>query len=154
MSQFNRIVVAIDLDTSADQVLAMAGQMASDHHASMVILHVMYTALPVYSGFMGEGAYIPAGAIPDEASIRKDVTANIAKKVQEMGLQDADIKVEFGRAADVIVDVAETEGADLIVLGSHGRHGVGLLLGSTANAVLHRAKVDVLAVRIKKDDQS
>jgi universal stress protein A len=38
--------------------------------------------------------------------------------------------------------------ADLIVIGTHGRHGLGLLLGSTANGVLHGVKRDVLAVRV------
>jgi universal stress protein A len=38
--------------------------------------------------------------------------------------------------------------ADLIVVGSHGRHGLALLMGSTANGVLHGAKRDVLAVRV------
>jgi universal stress protein A len=37
---------------------------------------------------------------------------------------------------------------DLIIIGSHGRHGIRILLGSTANAILHSAKCDVLAVRV------
>ena len=37
---------------------------------------------------------------------------------------------------------------DLIVVGTHGRHGIGLLLGSTANSVLHGVDRDVLAVRV------
>ena len=41
--------------------------------------------------------------------------------------------------------------ARLIVVGSHGRHGLALLLGSTANGVLHHAKCDVLAVRIQEN---
>ncbi|MEO1899758.1 MAG: universal stress protein, partial [Methylococcales bacterium] len=40
---------------------------------------------------------------------------------------------------------------DLIVVGSHGRHGLALLLGSTANGVLHHAVCDVLAVRLSDD---
>ena len=40
---------------------------------------------------------------------------------------------------------------DLIVVGSHGRHGLALLLGSTANGVLHGANCDVLAVRVGQD---
>ncbi|MGB1202845.1 MAG: universal stress protein [Alloalcanivorax venustensis] len=53
-----------------------------------------------------------------------------------------------GGAARLDGDPAVVEIADLIVLGSHGKHGIRLLLGSTANAVLHRATCDVLAVRI------
>jgi universal stress protein A len=39
------------------------------------------------------------------------------------------------------------------VVGSHGRHGLALLLGSTANDVLHGAPCDVLAVKLLKDKQ-
>jgi universal stress protein A len=44
--------------------------------------------------------------------------------------------------------MAVERGADLIVIGSHGRHGLQLLLGSTANGVLHLSECDVLAVRV------
>ena len=45
--------------------------------------------------------------------------------------------------------MARQQGVDLIVIGGHGRHGLALLLGSTANAVLHGAPCDGLAVRIR-----
>jgi len=48
--------------------------------------------------------------------------------------------------------VADEQGADLIIVGSHGRHGLALLLGSTANGVLHGAACDVLAVRVGKQE--
>jgi universal stress protein A len=54
-----------------------------------------------------------------------------------------------GNTRREILRVAEENGVDLIVLGSHGRQGIQLLLGSTANAVLHGAPCDVLAVRVK-----
>ena len=54
----------------------------------------------------------------------------------------------FGLPADEIKSEAEALNADLIVVGSHGRKGLGLLLGSTATGVLHGAKIDVLTVRI------
>ena len=44
---------------------------------------------------------------------------------------------------------SRTSAVDLIVVGSHGRHGLALLLGSTADAVLHHAKCDVMAVRLQ-----
>ena len=57
--------------------------------------------------------------------------------------------IKVGPAKSLILDQAERLGVDLILVGSHGRHGVQLLLGSTANAVLHGAKCDVLAVRLR-----
>ncbi|WP_220460082.1 MULTISPECIES: universal stress protein [unclassified Colwellia] len=45
---------------------------------------------------------------------------------------------------------AEHEHVDLIITGSHGVHGLQLLLGSTTNAILHGAICDVLAVRFKE----
>ncbi|MFB3104756.1 MAG: universal stress protein, partial [Pseudomonadales bacterium] len=54
----------------------------------------------------------------------------------------------FGRPESEIHRIAESKEADIIVVGSHGRHGLALLLGSTANGVLHGAKCDVLAVRV------
>ncbi|BBI51861.1 hypothetical protein HORIV_42820 [Vreelandella olivaria] len=50
---------------------------------------------------------------------------------------------------------AEEHDVDLIVVGSHGRHGFALLLGSTSTGVLHGAQCDVLAVRVgKKGEKS
>jgi universal stress protein A len=46
--------------------------------------------------------------------------------------------------------LATEQNCDVIVVGSHGRHGLALLLGSTANDLLHGAPCDVLAVRLRK----
>ena len=56
--------------------------------------------------------------------------------------------VVIGSPKTEILALAEDNNADLIVVGSHGRHGLGLLLGSTASSVLHHAKCDVMAVRL------
>jgi universal stress protein A len=57
--------------------------------------------------------------------------------------------VECGSPGHDLVRIADENQVDLIVVGSHGRHGIKMLLGSTANAVLHHAHCDVLAVRLK-----
>ena len=58
------------------------------------------------------------------------------------------VNVEIGSPADEIHHMAEKINADLIVVGTHGQSGLRLLLGSTANAVLHGVKTDVLAVKV------
>ena len=55
--------------------------------------------------------------------------------------------IEFGSTKNEVLRVAEEHKVDLIVTGSHGKHGLALLLGSTANAILHGADCDVLIVR-------
>ncbi|PIE36321.1 MAG: universal stress protein UspA, partial [Gammaproteobacteria bacterium] len=56
--------------------------------------------------------------------------------------------VVLGRPETEIHALADTIDADLVVMGCHGRFGLALLLGSTANGVLHGTKCDVLAVRV------
>ena len=57
-----------------------------------------------------------------------------------------------GTPSREIHNFAEENGTDLIVLGTHGQKGVQLLLGATANSVLHGAACDVLAVRVAESD--
>ncbi|MDE5033703.1 universal stress protein, partial [Francisella tularensis subsp. holarctica] len=68
------------------------------------------------------------------------------------------IKVEHevlvGYPAAEIVEYAEDSNCDVIVLGSHATHGINLLLGSVAYAVLHKAKCDVLTVRVYDDENA
>jgi universal stress protein A len=51
-----------------------------------------------------------------------------------------------------ILGLAEEKSTDLIVVGSHGRHGLGVLLGSTATSLLNHARCDILAVRLTDAD--
>jgi universal stress protein A len=57
--------------------------------------------------------------------------------------------VEVGSPKAEIVRVAAEQNFDLIVIGTHGRHGIGVLLGSTASSVIHHADCDVLVVRLR-----
>ena len=65
-------------------------------------------------------------------------------------LPDDQMQIAFGHPRQEIHRVATDQQCDLIVVGSHGRHGLALLLGSTANDVLHGAPCDVIAVRLAK----
>lgn len=67
---------------------------------------------------------------------------------RELGAEHTGVEVLFGRAKVEIVRYAQDNGVDLIVLGSHGHHGLARLLGSTTDSVNHDAACDVLAVRL------
>ena len=66
----------------------------------------------------------------------------------EINVNPKDQHVILGHPAQEMHTLAEENSMDLIVVGSHGRHGLSLLFGSTSNSVLHGASCDVLAVRI------
>jgi universal stress protein A len=67
---------------------------------------------------------------------------------KRLAIDDDNQWLVWGVPNQEIVQIAKQEQIDLIVVGSHGRHGLALLLGSTANSILHHATCDVLAVRL------
>jgi universal stress protein A len=75
----------------------------------------------------------------------------LAKLAEELAVTEDKLWLEMGSPSTEIIRVAEENKVDLIVVGSHGRHGLALLLGSTANGVLHHAACDVLAVRLQEE---
>src|SRR3990167_3169900 len=75
----------------------------------------------------------------------------VARLATDLAVDPKNQWVEVGPTKLKILEVAQNIGADLIICGSHGRHGLSLLLGSTANAILHGAKCDVLTVRLPEE---
>ena len=145
MSTYRHILAAIDLTNSAEEVIRKAQQFISTNVTKLTLIHAI-DYLP-YMGF-GETALItPTYTIPNDELISsaKQPIQTLQKK---LGLEDNELVIELGGAVPAIVQYADENGVDLIVLGSHGRHGVKMLLGSTANGVLHHANCDVLAVRV------
>lgn len=65
-------------------------------------------------------------------------------------IDDEALLVAHGNTAAEIHRLADEGDVDLIVVGTHGKHGVELVAGSSANAVLHGANCDSLAVKIMK----
>ena len=84
-----------------------------------------------------------------ETFMRQTFEERLAAFAHRMALAEATPHLVFdtGSARREIATLAERLGADLIVLGSHGRQGAAAWLGSTADGVMHRARCDVLMVR-------
>ena len=145
MSGYQRILVAVDFSEEGRHVVEKALQLARQDSARVSFVHVVEYTSSMYAGD------IP---LPEDLDLDRKLADQAKEKLQGLSAQhsvpDAELRVEIGAPAREIVRVAEETGSDLIVIGSHGRHGLQLLLGSTANGVLHQAKCDVLAVRVGK----
>lgn len=144
MKKYTKILLAVELDNACDHLpIKKAEEIAKEFAANIYMLHAV-EHLSSYGAAYG----VAAGADIEEMLLEsaKDSMQKLGKK---LGLSDDKQIVKVGPAKTLILEEAESLGADLIIVGSHGRHGIRLLLGSTANAVLHGAKCDVLAVRVQ-----
>jgi universal stress protein A len=99
---------------------------------------------------MGVVPYGPVFVGMDE--VEENLRSELQQKLDEIGkkyeVPEASRHFLNGTPAREIRRFAEENDMDLIVLGTHGQKGVQLLLGATANSVLHGSSCDVLAVRV------
>jgi universal stress protein A len=143
MAGYRNVLVAVDLAGATDAVM----QRAVASVAAGGQLGVVHVLEPAYFYYGLEPAI---GALPDtfEEDMLQRAKEQLAQISGPCGIPPARQYLERGHAATQILRLADDKGVDLIVVGSHGRHGWRLLLGSTANGVLHGAHCDVLAVRM------
>ena len=140
MSNYQNVLAAIDLTAESQQVLDKAVAMAGDKN-----IHVIHVSQPLAQLYGGE---IGVNLTNIEADLVKQGEQLLAERVAQYDVAANRRHLAIGKPATEIRRYAEEISADLIVIGTHSRHGFGLLLGSTANGVLHGACCDVLAVRI------
>ena len=146
MSGYEKIAVAIDLSSESTAVM----KRALDVSAPDSEIHLIYVQEPMDSVYMGVVPYGPVFVGMDE--VEENLRSELRQKLNDIGdrfgvPQEAQHFLN-GTPAREIRRFAEEFGMDLIVLGTHGQKGVQLLLGATANSVLHGSSCDVLAVRV------
>ena len=142
MANYQHILLAVDLSDEASQVAAKGQTLAKLYNAKLSIVHVIEPVSFTYGGD------IPLDFSGIQEEIRKQASAQLNKLAQTLDIEEASQHLLMGRPETEIHKLAKDINADLIVVGSHGRHGLALIFGSTANGVLHGASCDVLAVRV------
>jgi len=151
IGKYKRILIALDASEEADQVLEAATGLDPRGADSYWVVTVVPPMIGGISGMDG-ASFAATWPLKDmEAEISREITDGVRERVARFGIAPDRVKVLFGRPASEIHALAESLAADLIVIGSHGRQGLPrVMLGSTANAVLHGAPCDVLTVRIRE----
>ena len=138
------IVLAVELFENEQPLIKKAVDLAARFKAKITLVHAIEHVISYGA------SYGVAVGVEVEEALLKSANKLMRKLGKKLKIGEKNQIIKFGSAKEVVVDEAKRINADLIVVGSHGRHGMRLLLGSTANAVLHNATCDVLAVRIKK----
>ncbi|MGA8862908.1 MAG: universal stress protein [Gallionella sp.] len=148
MKDYRNILCATDFSVHCKAAAERAVEIARRYGAKLTLLHVV----EYFPEDRSNQLIAPEDSEP--AAYRKQQANNLlAKFADELGCADARREVNFSTrsARHGIIRFAEEQSIDLIVVATHGRHGIASILGATAYGVVHRAPCDVLAVRAKAD---
>jgi universal stress protein A len=145
MLKYQHVLAAVDLSQVTEQVLARAREIADQSKALLSMVHVMEHSPIAYGGEF---------SIPVDVNLEQSLEQEVRKEMQRLGekyrIAPEHQYLENGSVKLAVTDLAQTLRADLIVAGTHGHHGLDVLLGSRANAILHRAQCDVFVVRVQE----
>jgi nucleotide-binding universal stress UspA family protein len=139
MLPIHTILHPTDFSKQSEFAFQVACSLARDYGAHLHVVHVMVPPLVVY----GEGV-LPVAAENFEEELRQ--------KLYRLHGKDANVRVlhhlEEGQPVDQILHVAKETGCDLIVMGTHGRTGLGrVIMGSAAEGVIRKAPCPVLTIK-------
>ncbi|MEO8012860.1 MAG: universal stress protein [Polaromonas sp.] len=148
MPSFHQILVAVDGSSTSEKALDEAIRLARLNGARLRLLHVV-DELGYVNGFESAANYLNE-IIPLMRVAGEKLLAHYLKKATDQSVEADSVLIDAGpgRICDHVAAQAMRAKADLIVVGSHGRHGVGrILLGSDAEQIVRHAPVPVLVVR-------
>ena len=145
---FYRILVPVDGSETSLKALAMSLQMAGESQGRVRIVHVIEGM--AYSGGTVQTESFPGGLMGSVREAGKKLLEDAQALATAAGVEvETELFDTFdGRLADVVSEAATQWQADLIVVGTHGRRGIGrVLMGSGAEQILRLASTPVLVVR-------
>jgi universal stress protein A len=141
---YKKVLLAVNVYENADVVINSAVDFAKKNNTDVLKIVTVIDCVAPFAPSIVDFQH----SIEQEA---KDSLGKLVSKISEIKVEH---EVLVGNPAAEIVAYAEESGCDVIVLGSHATHGLNLLLGSVANAVLHKAKCDVLTIRVGENESS
>lgn len=147
---YRHVLAAVDLSEESTQVLEKARSQAEQSGARLSVVTVVKPLTQVYGGI--DMAPLAGSTVSFEEQAMEQGEKQLRELAGHYGVTPEDVHAVLGSPAHDIRELASRLDVDLIVIGTHGRHGLGLLLGSTASAVLHGVERDVLAVRVHVED--
>ena len=151
MAHYKHVLIGLDLSPESQQVIDRAKALFTDrgdncNPAKISLIHVQEPLSFAYGGD------IPMDLSEVQSQLEEQAKNRLAKLGAQLNASESNQHVIVGQPSHEMHRFAKEHDVDLIVVGSHGRHGLALVFGSTANGVLHGASCDVLAVRIQEEE--
>lgn len=150
MLHYEHVLLATDLTPGSERVADQAKLMADRAEAKLSLLHVVEHTPLVY----GSSQF----SVPLDADLEESMREQASEALKELGdrveVPPEQQYIRHGSPKEVVTEMIDSHHIDLVVVGTHGRKGIKVLLGSTANAILHVAKCDVLVVHLPPTSES
>ncbi len=146
---FQTFVVPHDFSEHSRAALQMAIDLAQRFESDLHVVHVIQPLTLAYAAYGGPGTAAPAPVgMLELREIAESALSEVAASIESECARVQTHVVESASIPDAICDVARKVGADLIVMGTHGRTGLAhAFLGSVAERTLRRAPCPVLTVQ-------
>ena len=143
MAMFENILIAVDISDEAELVVKKAKDFAEKYGSNVLLVHVVEPVVV-------ESSYdlVPVINTDIESSLVNRSESFLNELAKKHDIDPTNTLIAIGSTKAEIHQAAKDHNTDLIVIGTHGRHGVALLLGSTANSIIHGAPCDVFCVKI------
>lgn len=144
MKAYQHILCAIDFSHQNEEAVERAAELARMHNAQLTLFHVVeYFPEDRSTLLIAPEDVDPAVYEKNRAS---KMLTDLATKLDHSDTQ-IDVRLSPHSAKHEIIGFAQNNSVDLIVLATHGHHGIFALLGSTASGIAHSSPCDVLTVR-------
>ena len=144
---YQHLLAALDFTPHSNQVLARALELANLYGAKLSLIHAVENTF--YPDLGTDLSMFDPAEFADLDQKRHDRAKLLMEKLaKDLDYSRVEYEVIWGGPNSAILSYAEAQQVDMIVVGSHGRHGLGRLLGSTARSLVHNARCDVFVVRL------
>ncbi|MDE0841668.1 MAG: universal stress protein [Porticoccaceae bacterium] len=146
MFSYQHILVGVDLSSQSQQIIARVNLLFAKTACRVSLCHILEPITLAY------GTDIPIDLTEVRSQLQHNAMRALETLAESLQISDSQQLVLIGDPAHEMHHLADELAVDLIVVGTHGRHGLSLLFGSTSTRVLHGTGCDILAVRINPID--
>ena len=144
---YRKILIALDFHGDNEEIIETGLLMAKSSAAELFLIHVIE---PVVLAAMADTSEIDGQIVELQTHIKTGAKKNLIETGSQLSIPPDNCILREGKATQEIHRAVDAKSIYLLVIGTHGQSGLQLLLGSTANGVLHGSTCDVLAVRVGK----
>lgn len=143
-----KLLIGVDDSPHAQAALDFVRRMKWPEGSRAIVVSAVRSPVTVYSEIQVPAALQTERILEDQMQYHQEIVSRAEQRLREAGL-GTEARVLEGDPRETLVETARTEGADLLVVGSHGRTGLAkLLMGSVAAHVMGHAPCNVLVVKL------